>query len=303
MYFRNATPFRISPERLAGLGDWNATLADHTLRQCGPLEMRTAGFVSPLGDDRMTLQVGKIALFSLGADEKVLPAATVNEAVKAKLDAYAKETGRPAGGKKRRQVRAEVLDALLPRALTRPSRVAAYVDADAGWVVIDSASRKRGEEVLTALREAFGSFPAVPVATMDTAPGVVLTQWLAHPENMPEGLALGNECELKDPASGATVKCGKQELESREVLEHLKAGKRCVKLGLVLGDRVAFVLKEDLSLGKIRLLDVVLDSLDSASAEDAAGEYAARAALMTAEFGALLVAMAGWFGIVAPDEK
>lgn len=301
MYFRNAALFRLAPAFAKNLPDFNDALGDHRLRPCGPLEVRTVGFVPPLGGehDPLTFRIGNAILFTLGSEEKVLPSATVNAALKVKLEAYAKQHGRPAGGKARRALKAEVLDALLQRALTKPSRISGYLDTGTGWLVIDTTSNKRAEEVLTALRLAFGSLPAVPAIGEKPVRGV-LTEWLARAD-LPGEVGFGDECELKEPAGGAVARCGKQELESREVQEHIKAGKQCIKLGLTYGDHVSFVLRENLSLAKVRLLDGALESLDESAMGDAESEFAARAALMTGELDRLLVALADWFDIVEPD--
>jgi hypothetical protein len=88
-----------------------------------------------------------------------------------------------------------------------------------------------------------------------------MTDWLIHGK-LPKGLALADECELRDPAeAGAVVRCRRQDLESDEVREHLKSGKQVFQLGLVFDGRVGFVLGEDLVVRKLRFLDQVLDSL------------------------------------------
>ena len=73
-----------------------------------------------------------------------------------------------------------------------------YVDTKNQWLVIDTASRKGAENALTQVREALGSFPAVPLAP-EEGPRVLMTSWLNL--GPPAGFALGDECELRDPAT------------------------------------------------------------------------------------------------------
>src|SRR5690348_18419443 len=230
MFFRNLTLFRFSSSVAKSLKDLDAALADHALRACGPLEAATRGFVSPFGPDSEVLShnVGKATLVTLGTEEKLLPAAVINAELGKRLRKEAERRGRPVGGRQRRAIKAEVLDTLLPRAFVRPSRLNAYLDSKNGWLVLDTASRKAAETALTALREALGSFPAMPLAATET-PRALLTQWLAHGK-LPDGLSLGDECELRDPASRAKVTCRQQELESGEVHAHLKQGKQAYRL-------------------------------------------------------------------------
>lgn len=303
MFFRNLTLFRFSSSVAQSLANLDARLGAHSLRACGPLETATHGFVSPFGPDSEVLShtVGKATLVTLGSEEKLLPAAVVNAELGKRLRDEAERRGRPIGGRQRRAIKAEVLDTLLPRAFVRPSRLNAYVDSKHGWLVLDTASRKAAEMVLTALREALGSFPAQPLAAAET-PRALMTQWLAH-GRLPEGLAFGEECELRDPAGGASIRCRKQELESTEVRAHLKQGKQVFQLGLQFEDRAGFVLGEDLVIRKLRFLDVVQDSLDADGRDSAEAELDARFALMTLELERLLQGLERWFGLERPDES
>lgn len=299
MFFRNLTLFRFSTTLAPSLSDLDASLSEHVLRTCGRLEIATRGFVSPFGPDSEALShaVGNDILITLGQEEKLLPPAVVNAELGKRLRKEAERRGRPVGGRQRRAIKSEVIDALLPQAFVRPSRINAYIDTKAGWVVMDTASRKPAEAVLTALREAVSSFPAMPLAPTES-PRALMTQWLAHGK-LPGPLSLGDECELREPASGATATCRRQELESGEVHAHLKQGKQVFRLGLQYKDRVSFVLGEDLVIRKLRFLDVVQDELDG-DRESAEAELDARFALMTLELAQLFDGLEQWFGLQRP---
>jgi recombination associated protein RdgC len=301
MFFRNLTLFRFSASAAKSLKDLDAALAGQALRPCGPLEIATRGFVSPFGPDSEALShvVGKAILVTLGVEEKLLPAAVVNAELGKRLRREAERRGRPVSGRQRRAIKAEVLDVLLPQAFVRPSRLNAWLDSKNGWLVLDTASRKAAETALTSLREALGSFPAQPLAAAET-PRALMTDWLSSGK-LPPGLALGDECELRDPAGGAVIRCRRQELESAEVRAHLKQGKQVFQLGLQFEDRASFVLGEDLVIRKLRFLDVVQDSLDADGQDSAEAELDARFALMTLELERVLQEMEKWFGLHRPD--
>ena len=302
MFFRNLTLFRFSPAVAKSLKDLDSALAHHALRACGPLELATRGFMSPFGPDSEVLShtIGKATLVTLGTEEKLLPAAVINAELGKRLRKEAERRGRPVGGRQRRAIKAEVLDTLLPQAFVRPSRLNAYLDSKNGWLVLDTASRKAAETALTALREALGSFPAQPLAAAET-PRALMTQWLGSGK-LPSALTLGDECELRDPAGGAIIRCRKQELESAEIRAHLKQGKQVFQLGLQFDDRASFVLGEDLVIRKLRFLDVVQDSLDADGRDSAEAELDARFALMTLELERVFEGLEQWFGLERPDE-
>jgi recombination associated protein RdgC len=305
MFFRNLTLFRFSPAVADDLQRLAEALDDHRLRPCGPQELFTRGFVPPVGpadpEADMALTENDCTLAMLGGEDKLLPPAVLTDALQRKVRQITEQEGRNVGGRERKRIREDLLTELLPRAFVRSSRTAAYVDIANGWLVIDTASRKQADTVLTCWREALGSFPAVPPAP-EEGPRVLLTDWLAT-GNLPAGFALGDECELRDPATaaGAVIRARRQDMDAEEVKEHLRSGKQVFKLGLVYDDRISFVLGEDLVLHKLRFLDVVMDTLGD-SLQDAHAEATATLFLMTTELRRLLEQLAEVFGLPRPGD-
>ncbi|URL59590.1 recombination-associated protein RdgC [Luteibacter flocculans] len=302
MFFRNLTLFRFSTEVADDVSRLDEALAGHRLRPVGPMEMSTRGFVSPLGpaEDSLTHTVGHYTKVVAASESRMLPPSVVNDELAKRVQKIAENEGRKVSSRERKKLKDDVLNELLPRAFVRQSRTAAYVDARNGWVVVDTSSRRAAEDVLSMLREALGSFPAVPLAP-EESPRVLLTRWLASGE-APTGFALGDEVELRDPAtaSGGVVRGRLLDLDTDEVREHLRAGKQVFRLGLVFDDRISFVLGEDLVVRKLKFTDVVLDEQPD-SPESAAAELDANLALMTLEHGSLLDKLAQFFKLPRPE--
>lgn len=304
MFFRNLTLFRFSEAVAVLLGELSARLAEKPFRACGPLEQSTRGFVSPHGSgaEALTHAVGNFHLFALGGEDKLLPASVVNNEVASRIRAIAEREQRRVGAKERKRIKDDVLTDLLPRAFARPFRQLAYVDLTAGWLVVDTGSRRVAEELLSEARDAIGTFPAAPMAPAESA-RALMTSWVVD-GRLPEGFALGDEVELRDPAeSGAVVRCRRQDLETDEVREHLKTGKQVYALALTFDDRLSFVLGEDLSARKLRFLDAALDELGNTETDTAAAELDARFALMTLELSRLLERLDGVFGLPRPTDR
>lgn len=304
MFFRNLSLFRFSPAVAATLGELETALDAHRLRPCGPLELATHGFVSPLGlaHDALTRTLQDCVLFSAGNEDKLLPAVVVNTELRRRMQARAAEQGRPVGGRERKRMKQELFDELLPRAFARPSQLPGYLDLLHGWVVLDTASRKAAEATISGLREALGSFPALPLAA-ERAPRLVMTEWLTA-RSLPEGLELGDECELREATgnAGAIARCRRQTLDADEVQEHLRAGKQVAQLGLLFDGRISFVLGEDLVLRKLRFLDVIQEELDQQAPDSAEAELDARFALMALELRRVLDKLDTWFGLPRPQD-
>ncbi|TAA25625.1 MULTISPECIES: recombination-associated protein RdgC [Pseudoxanthomonas] len=291
MFFRNLTLFRF-PTSL-DFSELDAQVAQAPLKPVGPLEMNSRGFINPFGrsEEVATHRADDAIWVSVGGEDKLLPGAVVNDLLARKLDEIEAKEGRRPGGKTRKRLKDDLLHELLPRAFVKPSRTDALIDARSGFIAVDASSRKSAENVVSELRGVMGSFPAMPV-NAEIAPRSILTGWIAG-EPLPEGLSLGEECEMKDPIDGgAVVKCQKQELRSEEVDKHLEAGKQVTKLALNLDDHVSFVLGEDLIIRKLKFLDGAVDQLED-NIEDMRAELDARFALMSAEVRRLFFILEG----------
>ena len=283
MFFRNLTLFRF-PTSL-DLSDLETQPAECALKPVGPLELSSRGFVPPFGQhgDALSHGIHDALWLTVGGEDKLLPGAVVNDLLQKKLAAIEEKEGRKPGGRTRKRLKDELVTELLPRAFVRPVRSDALLDTTLGVIAIDTSSRKNAESVVSEIRRALGSFPALPV-NAETAPRAILTGWIAG-DALPDGLSLGDECELRDPSdSGAVVKIQRMELVGDEINKHLEAGKQVTRLALVLDDHVSFVLGEDLVVRKFKLLDGAVDQLESTDRDDIAAELDARFALMAGEF-------------------
>ena len=284
MFFLNLTFFRFPTTLAKTLDDLDARLEECKLKPVGPSELMSRGFISPFGRDGATMshRVGDAIWITLGGEDRLLPSAVINDQLGRKLAEIEEKEGRRLGGRARKRLKEDIVLELLPRAFVRPVRCSATLDLEHGFIAVDTSSRKTAENLVSELRHALGSFPALPL-NAEASVRVILTGWLAG-EPLPPGLSLGDECELKDPVDGgAVVRCSRHELQVDEIRQHLEAGKQVTRLALVLDDHVGFVLGEDLVLRKLKFLDGAVDQLEGTEADGVAAELDARFALMSGE--------------------
>ena len=297
MFPRNLNVFRFE---VMPHGDIEARLADHRCREPGSMEFTTSGFVSPFGrsDDRLTIRSGPFVGFQYQAMHRDLRNQVVLDELAKEVEKIAESEGRKVNGRERRRIKDDVINRLLPHAPVLSRRVFGWFDPINGWLVLDVSSRRVAENVLSALREAFGSFPAVPLAPKED-PRIVMTHWLATGQ-LPKHLTLGDTCELRDTAAlDSVVRCRRIDLDSDEVREHLRSGKQCFSAGLVYDDRISFVLTSTLAITGMRPLDVILDE-QADSAESADAEHESNFALATLEMAGLLTFLEDTFKIPRP---
>lgn len=290
MFFRNLTLFRF-PTTL-DFSQLDSLLPEMILKPVGALDMSSRGFVPPFGrgDDVLAHRSGDALWLTIGGEDKILPGSVVNDLLAKKLAEIEEKEGRKPGGRTRKRLKEDLVHELLPRAFVKPSRTDAMLDLEHGFVAVDTSSRKNAETVVSEIRHAMGSFPALPL-NAEVAPRSILTGWIAG-EPLPEGLALGEECELKDAMDGgAVVKCQNQDLQGDEIAKHLEAGKQVTRLALTLDDHLSFVLGEDLVIRKLKFLDGAVDQLENTEREDLRAELDARFALMSGEVKRLFVVL------------
>lgn len=292
MFFRNLTFFRFPAPKKKSFDHLDDALAEARLKPVGPLEPSSRGFVSPFGRDEeaMSHRIGPAIWLTLGGEDRILPAAVINDALGRKIAELEDKDGRKLGGRARKRLKEDLVHEMLPKAFVKPMRLNASLDLKHGFLAVDTSSRKSAESFASELRHALGSFPAVPL-NAEVSPRNVLTGWIAG-EPLPEGLALGDECEMKDPIDGgAIVRCQRQELQGDEIRQHLDAGKQVTRLALTLDDHLSFVLGEDLVVRKLKFLDGAVDSLENTERDSLHAELDARFALLSGELSRLFAVL------------
>lgn len=285
--FKNALILRIEswdpPER--------AAIEERAQRQrfvaCGASQGESAGWVEPRGKAHGALleQHAGHALLNLCVERKPVPASAVKDVLEQRLDKIEADTGRRPRGKRLRELKEDIVHELLPRAFAKRSHTRVWVDAQAGFVVIDAASAKRADALTPLLGELLGGGLRLAPLQTQTSPATAMANWLASRE-APAGFSIDRDCELKQPDSDkASVRYARHTLDIDELGEHIRQGKLPTQLALTWAGRVSFVLTEALTLKRIKLLDGVLEAGTRADGEDS---FDADAALFVGELTQLL---------------
>ena len=136
--YRLTSPFTLTPEQLA------EQLAQRAFTPCAKSQALALGWVPPLGptSEAYTHAANGRIMLCLRRQEKVLPAAVVNEAVDEHIGAIEAAEHRKVSRKERDKVKDEVIFTLMPRAFARSSLHYAYIDAGAG--LVDDEGARRG---------------------------------------------------------------------------------------------------------------------------------------------------------------
>ena len=224
--------------------------------ECGATQERSWGWAAPRGDAHgaMAESIAGQWLLRFMVETKVLPGSVLARRVQEKAARIEQETGRKPGKRESRDLKEEAKLDLLPMAFTKQSAMWVWIDTEARFLVLDTSSQSRADEVASALIEAL---PGLALALLDTQTSATaaMAQWLSTQE-APPGFSIDRECELKSAdAEKAVVRYARHPLDIEEIQAHIAAGKLPTKLALSWDERVSFVLTEGLQIKKLAFLD------------------------------------------------
>jgi recombination associated protein RdgC len=297
MWFKNLSLFRFTEAFTLTVDELTEKLEAMRFRPCGGHEEFSFGWTAPLGKAGHPLvhTANGYIMLCVKKEERVLPTAVVNEMVQEKTAETEEQQGRKLSKKERTQLKDELVFDLLPRAFTFSRKTYAYIDPKGGWLVVDAASAKSAEDLLSLLRKSLGSLPAVPVNTVNN-PVTIMTQWLVS-QQAPDGIVVEDECELRSPEEeGSVIRCKRHDLALPEIQNHLDSGKEVIKLAMNWADRLSFVMDKNFSIKRLRFLDLVQDQLKDVDIEDEATRFDVDFAIMSAELGVFLPILLELFG-------
>lgn len=286
MWFRNLLIYRLTQDVPFAAEALEAALASKPARPCASQELTTYGFVAPLGKGENAPLVHASQDFLLIAarkEERILPSSVVRDALKEKVDEIEAEQMRKVYKKERDQLKDELVQSFLPRAFLRRATTYAAIMPKQGLILVDSASAKKAEDLLSTLREAMGSLPVRPLS-VKIAPSATLTDWLKT-QQAAEGFHVLDECELRDThEDGGVVRCKRQDLTGEEIQLHLSTGKQVTQLALAWQDKLSFVLDDKLAIKRLRFEDLLQEQAEQDGGDDALSQQDASFTLMMMTF-------------------
>lgn len=295
MFFKNAVIFTFPVPKPNAFAEIDAALAEHTLNPVGGLDLSVRGFIPPIGgeDTALSHKVHGGIWLAIGGEDRVLPAAAVNQQLKKRLDHIEALEGRKPGGRARKRLKEEVLTDMIPKAFSKPYRSDLYLNTRLGIIVVNTSSAKSAEAAVSLLRHALGSFPAIHLGS-ERPPAHVLTSLFKGDEV--EGVALGEEIELKDPAGEGVIRALREDLHDEDLKRHINNGKHVSKLGVLINGRVDLVVGDDLVLRK---MDFLGSHFDDSLSDNESREQDLKASfqLFHADFDELFVKLAEIFQI------
>lgn len=298
MWFKNLALYRFTEPFALAADELEEKLADKRFTPCGKQDEFSMGWTSPVGGsvEQLIHASNGFMMLCLKKEEKVVPAGVINEMLQEKVAEKEEQEARKLSKKERSALKDELIFELLPRAFSFSKKTFAYIDPKGGWMIIDAASAKKAEDLLSHLRKCLGSLPVVPVNTVDK-PVTVMTQWLVDNATTPKDLVVEDECELRSPEEeGSIIRCKRHNLSLPEITNHLDTGKQVIKLAVNWTDRLSFIVDENLAIKRLKFLDLIQDQVSDTDAEDEVARFDVDFSIMSLELANFLPRLVEIFG-------
>lgn len=284
MFFKNLQCYRLpagwdmTAARLAEM------LAPNSFTPASSNELLRMGWEAPRDDGALAYGLNGQILLKLVTEKKLLPASVINQVAKAKAAEMEEAQGFAPGKKAMKELKERVADELLPRAFAIRSQTFVWIDPVNGWLVVDSASAARADDVIKLLLKGVDRMPLESVRVA-RSPSAVMTAWLQNFE-APSGFTVDQDATLVhggDSKKSVTFKG--HDLDRDDVQHNINSGKQVTKLAMTWRDKISFVLTESLAIKSVKPLDVIREG---ATAKGDSERFDSDFALMTGELAQML---------------
>lgn len=256
MIFKNLSIYRVRSAAGSSVDSLSGQLAGFSLQPCASQDVQSRGWVSPRGDGQFIHAVNGQWLLALGVEQRILPASVVAQFARDKAQAIFEAEGRKVGRREMRELREDATRELLPRAFVRRLVTRAWIDPINGWLVIDSSSTARAEELMVHLRKTVDGLLRIELWKTAHAPSTAMTAWVAGNE-APAGFTLDQDLDLVSEQE-ALVRYVRHALDGEEIRGHIASGKHATRLAMTWNDRISFVLADTMQLKRLKFTDLLL---------------------------------------------
>lgn len=262
--FKNMKIYAVIGGFNLGSDELQEAIQKNLFTPCLSHDMFSIGFGSPTGfDGEDVLTSNGCYLFSVTRQERILPGSVIKEELNELIKNIQLRENRVVRSKERKELRDDVEKKLIPQAFKKTEHINAYIDTRNSWLIINTTSEKRADEVLSLLRKTIGTLRIVRIL-LTRHPSYVLTQWVDS--GVTGGFCIDNAvCNLVE--ADEAVNCKNMTPTSQEIHNHLLTGKQVVKLSMR-WNQYSFVIDEDLSLSKIKVMDKEDDQPTTSINED-----------------------------------
>lgn len=226
-------------------------LSDFTFVECEKMDRSKAGWIAPAADSLYHAQ-GQNFLLKHCKQERKLNVNAFKKHYNASIKQIEAEEERTLTIAEKLSIKDELLFDVIPSTLPQDEFSHVFIVDHGQFIVVETSSSSKAEEILSLLRRSLGSLPVVPFSSGNAS--TVITHWLETGET-PAEVQLYDTAKLKfilDNSHEINIKHSEHVFD--DVAHHIKKGAIAKEVGLNFQDRVAFSLTDQLNIKKIKSL-------------------------------------------------
>lgn len=294
--FTNLLVYRMTEANAfhARADELNELLATKAARLPAATELSALGFSEPLGieDEYVEHIRNKTMTLCVNFAERMLPGKIVRQRVQAKVKEIEDGEERKVYAREKNQIKDTVVAEMLPRAFIDQKHIRVMIIGP--YIVIDSTSAKKGEEILSLMRSVLGTLGVRPVG-VKTTPIEPFTRWFTT-QKLPAKFGLTGDFKANSNNDEIDSITGKGTSPETEGLSDLVAEyqRRVIVLGMTwrtsMDEHVRFTVNEMIGIKGIKWPDAIMDmaSADAGEEADQINLMRATMLLLAAEIGQLI---------------
>jgi len=264
--FKNLQMYRLNGFKMTA-DELAAALKSNEFTPASSVELMRQGWDSPRPNGPLVHAINGQYLLKLKTEKRLLPSSVINQVAKERAAEMEEVQGFAPGKKAMKEIKENVADELLPQAFRINTAILAWIDPINGWLMIDTASPSKADEVVKHLLKSVGRLPLESLRVM-RSPVAAMTEWLQTDE-APTCFTIDQDATLRATGeSKAQVQYKRHTLAPDDIGRHIAAGKQVTRLAMTWSDKISFVLDEGLTIKSIKMLDVLKETEASTKNDD-----------------------------------
>ena len=292
--FKNVRFYRLTGTWPESEQELSEALSTASFKPCGPLTETISGWEAPGVDPTGPLcrRVDGADLLQLRTQNRLLPAAAINEALDERIEEFRDRMGHEPSRREKRHLKEQTRDSLLPKTLLRSERTKGCLFLSERILAIDASTPAKAERFLEHLRAPLGKIEATDL-TFNGSLAALLTRIFFG--DAPRGIHLGRECRMQDSAENRSrVHWVDMDLTDSSIRKHVRDGMKLTHLAIEAGSVMSCVIEENGALSKLRLIG--MDAKEETEDENPQARLDAEFVLLTGSLRQLVDALARSLG-------
>lgn len=271
MFPKQITPF-ILTEAMPSADVLNEKLAAMPFVPVSGLDWFSEGFTQPAAfSPDLVFAADKTVSVCLKREMRQIPSSALKEILRERVADIETTQNRKVGRKEKQEIKEQIIDELLPKALSTSTYSHAVFNSQ--FALLYESSPKKAENFISKMREALGGLAVKHINTVQPLFSA-MTGWVSVGE-------VGGNFQFDNYAlfenigeNRQQIKVKGKDLTESEIQAHVRNGLQVKELGLIWREQIAFILTENFTLKRIQFLDMLQQEAEQQGDDAASLQFA-----------------------------